>query len=96
MKSGIITKNGVFVPCDSWRHIGTAYQNNTQDQFISCKNEMGYGKSLKVLDIVGDLNKPMLEAMFDFATKNNINIDNVGSIDLEEALTNYSQEIPNA
>jgi hypothetical protein len=89
MENGIITKNGIFVPCDTWKHIGTAFQLDTNEQFILCRNDGCYNGGFSVLDIVGELNKEMVDSLFHFATENRINIDECATCDLEEELFRY-------
>ena len=89
MESGIITKTGVFIPCDGWKHIATAYQHDTQKQFILCRNSVGYEGEYQTIDIVGGLNKKMLTELFDFATRNGVIVENVAGCDLEDELLSY-------
>ena len=95
MESGIITKAGEFITCDGWKHIATAYQNDTSDQFILCRNDVGYGGGFQVIDIVGELNKKMLNALFDFATRNGVALEDVAACGLEDELLSYSNPAPN-
>jgi len=78
METGIITTQGKFIPCDSWKHVSTAIKHNTDINFLVCRN----GE----IDIVGNLNNLQYEALIDYCTRNKIKLEDAAGIDLEEAL----------
>lgn len=81
--SGIITKNGKWIPCDFWQHISTATRNQTDDQFIKC-DEHG-------AELVGDLNTKMLDALYDYCTNTKRQLENVIGNDLENAIAKMNR-----
>ncbi len=76
--TGIITKNGKWIECASWAHISTATRHGTETDFVLCK--------VGVIDIVGDLSPRQLGAIFDYCTRNGVNLDELASSDLEDQL----------
>lgn len=78
MTYGIITRAGEFIGCDKWNHVATALRNNTSMQFLLCRQN--------TIDIVGDINRSMYEALVDYCISNSVLIEDVISSDLEDQI----------
>ena len=78
MEIGIITKSGKFINCPKWGHIPTAARDGTEAQFLVCRNN--------TVDIVGGLNPLQYEALLDYCTRNCVQVEDVASSDLDDAL----------
>lgn len=90
--NGIITKTGEFIACDDWKHTATSYLNDTSEQFIICRVDIGYNGEYTLIDLVGgELNKQMIDALFDYATSNGVILEDVIMPDMEDALLTYSR-----
>ncbi len=75
---GIIANDGKWIECPPWAHISTAVRHGTEMDFVLCK--------IGIIDIVGNLNRKQRESIFDYCTKNGLNLNELASSDLEDQL----------